>query len=564
MAAPETQPNDINSSSSIQVTSSPKRKHGGWITIPFILGSALGLGLANGGISANLVVYLIKRFRVKSIDAAQIYNIINGCVSVAPFAGAIISDSYLGCYMVIFISSIISLLSMILLTLTTIHPLRPLSCANGSKTCEAPTTLQVAVLYTGIALMTIGIGGTRVNVATMGANQFNNPKVQGSFFNWYFFVTFVASIAATVGLVYVEDNVGWVLGFGLCILFNAIGVVVFFLGRHYYQHHILEGSPFTGLARVMVAAIKKRNMRVSSESKDYCYGHDGMVGSAPPSSSLSFLNRAALKSGNGQLENPLARPWSLCTVEQVEDLKTIIKIIPLWSTSIFLSTPIATQVGLLVLQALSMDRHLGPHISIPAGSFLVFSLLPTAVSLPIVDRIIYPTWQKLTGRYPTALQRIGVGHIFTIISMVGFALLESRRLHAVHSHQLENQPNSVAPMSALWLVVPLAILGCGEAFHGPGSVAFYYQEFPKSVASTATAMATLVAGISFYLSTVIIGLMRRVTTWLPNNMNQSRLDNVYWVLTVVGVLNFGYFLSCTWLYKNQSLSEERDDTSSSS
>ena len=135
MAAPETQPNDINSSSSIQVTSSPKRKHGGWITIPFILGalslslslslfpiyltcswcecstgSALGLGLANGGISANLVVYLIKRFRVKSIDAAQIYNIINGCVSVAPFAGAIISDSYLGCYMVIFISSIISLL----------------------------------------------------------------------------------------------------------------------------------------------------------------------------------------------------------------------------------------------------------------------------------------------------------------------------------------------------------------------------------------------------------------------------------------------------------------------
>ena len=176
--------------------------------------------------------------------------------------------------------------SMILLTLTTIHPLRPLSCANGSKTCEAPTTLQVAVLYTGIALMTIGIGGTRVNMATMGANQFNNPKVQGSFFNWYFFVTFVASIAATVGLVYVEDDVGWVLGFGLCILFNAIGVVVFFLGRHYYQHHILEGSPFTGLARVMVAAIKKRNMRVSSESKDYCYGHDGMVGSAPPSSSL--------------------------------------------------------------------------------------------------------------------------------------------------------------------------------------------------------------------------------------------------------------------------------------
>lgn len=263
------------------------------------------------------------------------------------------------------------------------------------------------------------------------------------------------------------------------------------------------------------------------------------------------------------MENPLGKPWSLCTVENVEDFKTIIKIIPIWSSSIFLSTPIATQIGFLVLQALSMDRHVGPHISIPAGSFLVFSLLVTALSLPLVDRIVYPTWHKLTGRYPTALQRIGVGHILTITSMVGFALLESRRLHVVHSHQLENQPNSVAPISALWLVVPLAILGCGEAFHGPGSVDLYYQEFPKSLSSTATAMGTLVAGISFYLSTAIIGLMRRATTWIPDNINKSRLDNVYWVLAVAGVLNFGFFVFCAFLYRYQSLSKEGDGKNSS-
>lgn len=182
--------------------------------------------------------------------------------------------------------SILLMQGMILLTLTTIHPLRPIACPNGPRTCDSPTTLQVAVLCTGIALMTIGIGGTRLTIATMGANQFSNPKDQSSFFNWYFFFTFAAAIAATTGLVYIEDNVGWVLGFGLCFLFNVIGIVIFLLGRPYYQHLIPKGSPFTCLARVMIAAIKKKNMKVSSEKEDYYYGQDGIAGSAPPTSSL--------------------------------------------------------------------------------------------------------------------------------------------------------------------------------------------------------------------------------------------------------------------------------------
>lgn len=243
-------------------------------------------------------------------------------------------------------------------------------------------------------------------------------------------------------------------------------------------------------------------------------------------------------------------------MDHVEDLKTILKILPLWSTTIFLAIPIVIQLSFTVLQALSMDRHIGPNFSVPAGSFVVFPLLATVVTLPLIDRVVYPTWHKLTGRHPTPLQRIGVGHTINIISMMGFAMVESRRLMVVHSHHLEDHPSSVAPVSAMWLVVPQAIIGFGEAFHFPGAVALYYREFPKSLKSTGTAMTTLVLGISYYLSTAIVGLIRRVTTWLPNNINQSRLDNVYWLLAVVGVLNFGYFLICSWLYKYQSIEEE--------
>uniref|UniRef100_J3L831 Uncharacterized protein n=1 Tax=Oryza brachyantha TaxID=4533 RepID=J3L831_ORYBR len=44
-----------------------------------------------------------------------------------------------------------------------------------------------------------------------------------------------------------------------------------------------------------------------------------------------------------------------------------------------------------------------------------------------------------------------------------------------------------------------------------------------------------------YLSTGLVNAVRRATMWLPDDLNQSRLDSVYWTLADV---NFGYFLVC--------------------
>lgn len=236
-------------------------------------------------------------------------------------------------------------------------------------------------------------------------------------------------------------------------------------------------------------------------------------------------------------------------MQQVEDFKTIIRILPLWSTTIFLSTPLGVQSSMIVLQALSMDRHIGPHFKMPSGSVIVIVLLSTAISLTLIDRFLCPVWQKLTGRSPTPLQRIGLGHVLNVLSMALSALVESKRLKLAKANHL--QP--VVPMLALWLFPQLVLAGIGEAFHFPGQVALYYQEFPVSLRSTSTAMISLVIGIAFYLSTGVINLVQRVTGWLPNDINNGKLDNVYWMLVVVGVLNFGYYLVCAKLYKYRNV-----------
>ncbi|KAA8543988.1 hypothetical protein F0562_021835 [Nyssa sinensis] len=543
------------------------RKRGGWITFPFVIATMTGLTLAGGGATANLIVYLIGKFNVKSIDAAQISNVVNGCISLFPVIGAILADSFLGCFSVISISSCISMLGIVLLVLTaTVDSLRPTPCENGSSLCRTPSKTQSAVLYAGIALVSIGIGGSRFTIATMGANQYDEPKDRGIFFSWYFFTMYTSSVISATAIVYVEDNLSWTLGFGLSLLANIIGLAIFALGSRFYRHVKPKGSPFSDLARVMLATIRKRKVLLSSNSDDYYNEHGGLAKMVPaaPTKSFRFLNRAALKTENDiRSDGSIGKSWRLCTVQQVEDLKTLIRIFPLWSTGILLSTPIGIQSSLIILQALAMDRHLGPHFKIPAGSMLVFVLFSTSISIIFIDGFLYPKWQKLTGRSPTPLQRIGLGHVLNVVSMAVSALVESNRLKAVRDHHVHDQPGSTGPMLALWLLPQLAIVGIGEAFHFPGQVALYYQEFPTSLQSTATAMIAMIIGIAFYLSTAVIDLIRQVTGWLPDNINNGRLDNVYWMLVMIGVVNFGYYLVCARLYKYQNVEKMVDDHSGS-
>ncbi|KAH7838487.1 hypothetical protein Vadar_027158 [Vaccinium darrowii] len=544
-----------------QFSSTPcfdRKQLGGWITFPFITATMAGLTLAAAGWNSNLIVYLIGEFNVKSIDAAQIWNVVNGCTTMFPVLGAIVADSFLGNFSVIFISSLFSLLGIILLLLcSTIGSLRPPPCdQNGSTSCITPSKPQLSILYLAITLATIGVGGTRFTLASMGADQFDLPQHQWSFFNWYLFTLYTATAISATVIVYVEDSVSWGWGFGICAAANVVGLVAFVAGSRFYRHVKPKGSPFTSLARVVVAAVRKRNVVVSNKSEDYYHRADGGV-AAIHTGTFKFLNRAALiTEGDTKPDGSIAKLWKLCTFQEVDDLKTLIRISPLWSTGILLSTPLAVQMSLATLQAITMDRHLGSHFKIPAGSMLVFIFVSSSLNLVILDRFLYPTWQKITGRFPPPLQRIGIGHALCALSMAVSAVVESNRLKKAHNIGT----NSIVPMSVLWLVPQLALAGMGEAFHFPGNIALYYQEFPAALKSTATAMEAMTIGIAFYLSTAVVGVVQRETRWLPNNINEGRMDNVYWVCFGLGGANFVYYLVCAWLYKYQGLAKVADES----
>ncbi|KAI9195187.1 hypothetical protein LWI28_012543 [Acer negundo] len=149
-----------------------------------------------------------------------------------------------------------------------------------------------------------------------------------------------------------------------------------------------------------------------------------------------FLNRAALKTdGDIRPDGSIAKPWRVCTVQQLEDLTTLKRIFPLWSSSIFLSTTIGIVMSLTILQTLTMDRHLGPSFRFPAGSILVIILISASLFITLIDRLLIPTWQKLTG-----------GSLTTLLQQIGFGRVElSRYGHVSPGWVKEAQNNTCQP-----------------------------------------------------------------------------------------------------------------------
>ncbi|RLN08181.1 protein NRT1/ PTR FAMILY 2.7-like [Panicum miliaceum] len=450
-------------------------------------------------------------------------------------------------------------MAFVLFTLTAALPsLRPPHCASPSAACQHGNRGQLTVLYAAVCLLAIGTGGTRFNVAALGADQFGSARDQDTFFNWYFVFLYASFIVGDTAIVYLQDGVSWVLGFSVCLSTAVASLIMLVLGARYYRMPMPKGSPYTELARVVVAAVRKARVDVAGRVQ-YYLGDGTVVDSGSdgaPTKRLGFLNRAALitaSEGTPPGGDRCPSGWRLCTVQQVEDLKSLLGVLPLWSSGILISVSIGVMIGLAILQALAMDRSLGPRFKIPAGSITVCSLAAFITATPVLKRAVFPLWRRATGALPTPLQRVGLGHVVNFTGMVAAALVERRRLRVVRAHHGADvdAPGWVTPMSVLWLIIPLGIMGVGEALHFPGNMTFYYQEFPKTLRSTATAMAPLLIALGFYLSTVFMDVVRRVTAWLPGNINQGRLDNVYWAVAVMAAVNFGYFLVCVSLYKSR-------------
>ncbi|KAF8378385.1 hypothetical protein HHK36_029724 [Tetracentron sinense] len=541
--------------------------------MPLIIGNETFEKLGTIGTISNLMVYLTTVFNMKNITAATFINTFSGTSNLAPLLGAFLSDTYFGRYKTLGFASISSFLGMFVLALTAgISKLHPPSCGlKDMSMCVGPTVWQQLFLLFGFGLLVIGAGGIRPCNLAFGADQFNPETESGkrginSFFNWYYFTfTFAVMISVTL-IVYVQSDVNWALGLSIPTVLMLLSCTVFFMGSRIYVKVKPEGSPLTSVVQVIVSATKKRRLRLPDQPSLSLFNH---ISSNSINSKLShtdqfrFLDKAAIVIPEDQInsDGSAANPWRLCRMQQVEEVKCLTRVIPIWASAIIYHVAIVQQQTYAVFQALQSDRRLGSgKFQIPAASYIIFCMISLTIWIPIYDRIVVPSLRKLTGKEGgiTVLQRMGIGIVLSVITMLVSALVEERRRTLALTHPtlgIAHGKGAISSMSGLWLIPQLTLAGLTEGFNSIGQIEFYYNQFPENMRSIAGSFFFCGMAGSSYLSGFLVTIVHKTTAgaatgnWLPEDLNKGRLDYFYYMIAALGFLNFGYFLMCARWYR---------------
>lgn len=533
--------------------------------MPFIFANEICEKLAVVGFNANMISYLTTQLHMPLTKAANTLTNFGGTASLTPLLGAFLSDAYAGRFWTITIASIIYQIGMISLTVSAVLPqLRPPPCQHNQVCTEADGG-QLAILYASLLLGALGSGGIRPCVVAFGADQFDETDQKQTtktwnYFNWYYFVMGASILLAVTVLVYIQDNIGWGWGLGIPTIAMFISIIIFMVGYPLYRNLDPAGSPFTRLIQVSVAAYKKRKLPLVSDpillyQNDELDGPISLGGKLLHTKHMKFLDKAAIATEEDNLKLP--NLWRLNTVHRVEELKSVIRMGPIWGSGILLITAYAQQNTFSLQQAKTMDRHLTKSFEIPAGSMSVFNIVTMLSTIAFYDRLFIPFARKLTGldRGITFLHRMGIGFVISILATLVAGFVETKRKNAAFAHGLVDQPHSIIPISVFWLIPQYSLHGMAEAFMSIGHLEFFYDQAPESMRSTAAALFWTAISAGNYVSTLLVSLVHKFSAgpngsnWLPdNNLNKGKLEYFYWVLTLLQVINLIYYIFCAKMY----------------
>lgn len=543
---------------------------GAWKAALFVVAIEFSERLTYFGIATNLIIYLTKVMHQDLKTAAKNVNYWSGVTTLMPLVGAFLADAYFGRFTMILISSVVYLLGLGLLTMSEVIPsLKP--CDNPAS-CHKSEKLHEIIFFLALYLISFGTGGHKPSLESLGADQFDEDHAQErmkkmSYFNWWNFALCSGLLIGVTVIVYVQDEVSWATADMVLTCSMALSIVLFLMGKRFYRYRVPEGSPLTPMLQVIVAAIAKRNLPHPS--------NPGLLYEIPKSNGsrllchtrkLSFLDKAAiLEDGYPEEDDEKVSikkkqsPWRLATVTKVEELKLVLNLIPIWLSTLAFGLCVAQATTFFIKQAATMNRKMGNFVFPPASIYSV-AAIAMLISVAIYDRILVPVLRKVTGneRGISILQRISIGMVLAMVSMMISALVERKRLKVVNREILSGSASGSSSMSVFWLAPQLITIGIGDGFAIVGLQEYFYDQVPDKMRSLGIAFYLSVLGASSFLSSFLITIIDHLTqrggrkSWFGKDLNHSRLDKFYWVLAAINAVNLLVYayLARRYSYKN--------------
>ena len=423
---------------------------------------------------------------------------------------------------------------------------------GGSSVFGAQT-----VAFVGLYLVAIGSGGVRSSLLPFGAEQFDDDNAtdresKGSFFSWFYLCVDFGPIVSGLFIVWIQNNVSWGLGFGISTVCIALAFGAFVLATPMYKRRVPTGTPLKRLSQVIVAACRKITLKVPADA-GMLYEVSDKVDNQPKiehTGEFSFLDKAAIiaESDFEEIIQEAGSSWKLCTVTQVEELKILLRLLPIWATSIIMSSAYAQMNTTFIQQGSVMNMSI-LSVSVPAASMGSFEVTCVLTWVLLYSKVIAPAVRSLSSNGdggPSQLQRMGAGRLLMALAMAVSALVEMKRLDsAARSEQI----------TIAWQIPQYFFLAGAEVFCYIAQLEFFYAEAPDTMKSTCTSLALLTIALGSYLSSFIYAIVAAFTTtadspgWICDDLNQGHLDYFFWTMAAMCTLNFVVYSGFAKNYK---------------
>ncbi|OWM67165.1 hypothetical protein CDL15_Pgr000617 [Punica granatum] len=540
---------------------------GAWRASLFIIAIEFSERLSYFGLATSLIIYLTKVIHQDLKTATKSVNYWAGVTTLMPLFGGFLADAYLGRYFTVLASAIIYLMGLTLLTMSWFVPsLKP---CEGEEVCQQPRKIHEVVFFLAIYLVSIGTGGHKPALESFGADQFDDDhakerKSKMSYFNWWNFGLCSGLLLGVTVVVYIQEHVNWGTADIIFTAVMALSLVIFIAGKPVYRYRAPTGSPLTPMLRVLVAAFAKRNLPCPSDPSglyEVAKSEKTKGRLLCHTDKLKFLDKAAIIEDNGNPVENKQCSRRLATVTQVEEVKLILNMIPIWLATLPFGICVTQAATFFIKQGTTLNRDIGGFL-IPPASIYALAAIGMIISVTFYDKVLVPVLRRATGneRGIKILQRIGIGMIFSVITMVVAALVERKRLGIVKSNADNNLPEKGSmTMSVLWLAPQFLIIGFGDGFALVGLQEYFYDQVPDSMRSLGIAFYLSVIGAANFLSSLLITAVDRITedhdgrSWFGKDLNSSRLDKFYWLLAVMTLANLCFYVVLAKRYSYRSV-----------
>ncbi|KAL3826084.1 hypothetical protein ACJIZ3_022113 [Penstemon smallii] len=265
------------------------------------------------------------------------------------------------------------------------------------------------------------------------------------------------------------------------------------------------------------------------------------------------LDKAAIVMPTKPLEEQEKNKWRLCRVTEVEETKTIIRMIPVWMT--FILCGVVSAIGFTFF--IEQLNHLNPKVG---------RLKVPIVALLYSHEQAQNKFAKFYAKFAASLGQSGsrklapsigiaVSMVLGILCCITAAKVENRRLGVVIKHGLVDKPDERVPMTMFWLLPQFVLLGGFTGVFKYSAVSFFADQSPISTRNYLPFFVSAVFGVGTLGSVLSVYVVGKVSekggkkNWFQHDLNGSRLDKYYWTLAWLMAVNLVVFIVVAILYR---------------